>query len=304
MVAGCDRGSAGDTVSAFRLHTAALPRRWYFFVPQGVNDFQVVVRHGSAHRQDSGLMVMSPRGQRVAASFANRPRATGSSLRQRHNLTPKWDFISDEPQPQVLHIETDPGSTGRFWSIWACGGDGHWASDMPIRLDGIPPYFAPTPRQWFNPQTGRPPQVSVYDHMIGPIQRTSETICPPAPILGDTDTGMRGPHTVYLYNPENRPFDFQTSGYLHPPDVRIPVKYKVAGPAGQTLVEKEGSFKHFNPIDAFGVSVPASGAGVYRVEVDCPRWYGWSEPSMPMVLAGRRTNDGASRFSVDVQRLG
>ena len=44
----------------FDMHTVSAPRRWYFFVPEGVNEFQIGSRHGGAHRQDSGLVVFTP----------------------------------------------------------------------------------------------------------------------------------------------------------------------------------------------------------------------------------------------------
>ena len=45
-------------------------------------------------------------------------------------------------------------------------------------------------------------------------------------------------------------------------------------------------------------SIAVDGAGVYKVEVDAARWYGWSEPTMGMVLAGNPTADGGARFSL------
>lgn len=282
----------------FDMHTVTAPRRWYFFVPEGMNEFQIGSRHGGAHRQDSGLVVFTPRGQPVAAHFGSRPRPWGASFTERFNMTPAWDIVNQEPELHVMHIETDPGSTGRFWSIWLCGGDGHCYSPMQILLNGVPTYLSSMPEQWFNPQTGRPAPVVQYDFHVGPSQRTSETFCAPSPLLGDTDTGMRGAHAIYLHNPENRPFDFCATGYIIPEDEYLPVQFQASGPQGQALGQAEGAFTHKSPPEPALISVPAAGAGVYKVEVDAARWYGWSEPTMGMVLAGNPTADGGARFSL------
>ena len=282
----------------FDMHTVTVPRRWYFFVPEGVSGFEIASQHGSAHRQDSGLVVFSPRGQPVAAHFGSRPRAMASSFADRCNMTPGWDLVDEMPDRHVMRIETDPGSTGRFWSIWLCGGDGHCYSPLQVLLDGVPPYLSSMPEQWFNPQTGRAAPVVGYDFHSGPSQRTSETFCAPCPLLGDTDTGMRGKHSVYLRNPENRSFDFMAAGYIIPEGEHVPVHFRAAGPEGEDLGEADGSFTHRSPPEPASIRVPAAGAGVYEVEVDSPRWYGWSEPSMPTVLAGAPVAGGGARFSL------
>ena len=282
----------------FDMHTVTVPRRWYFFVPEGVNEFQVGCTHGSAHRQDSGMAVFTPRGQPVAAHYGSRPRANAGSFTDRYNMTPGWDIDNQHPPMHVMNIETDPGSTGRFWSLWLCGGDGHCYSPMQVMLNGVPTYLSSMPEQWFNPQTGNAAPAVVYDFHIGPSQRTSETFCAPCPLLGDTDTGMRGKHTVYLHNPENRPFDFCASGYIIPEDAHLTAQFRASGPQGQELGQDDGEFTHKSPPNPATISVPAVGAGVYRVEVEAARWYGWSEPTMPTVLAGTPTADGGARFSL------
>ncbi len=74
--------------------------------------------------------------------------------------------------------------------------------------------------------------------------------------------------------------------------------FRARGPQDEELGEAEGSFTHRSPPEPASIRVPAAGAGVYEVEVDSPRWYGWSEPSMPTVLAGAPTADGGARFSL------
>ncbi len=284
--------------NTFDLHTVTVPRRWYFFVPEGVTDFQVGSTHGSAHRQDSGLVVYTPRGQPVAAHFGSRPRAWGAAFGEHFNMTPAWDFVERDPQMHVMEIETDPGSTGCFWSIWACGGDGHCYSPFQIVLNGVPTYLSSMPEQWFNPHTGRAAPVVLYDYHAGPAQRISETFCAPCPLLGDTDTGMRGGHAVYLHNSENRPFDFCAAGYIIADEEYLSVRFSANGPQGEELAQSQGRFTHRSPPDPATINVPAAGPGLYKVEIDAARWFGWSEPVMPTVLAGRATADGGARFSL------
>ncbi len=137
----------------------------------------------------------------------------------------------------------------------------------PTRWEGDGHVSVFGPEQWFNPQTGRPAPVVQYDFHLGPAQRTSETFCAPCPLLGDTDTGMRGAHAVYLNNPENRPFDFCVTGYILPPGAYIPVQFRASGPADRELGQAESEFTHRTreePSLAL-ISVPAAGAGVYKV---------------------------------------
>ena len=282
----------------FEMFVVTVPRRWYFFVPEGLHDFQVASNHGSAHRQDSGLIVLSPRGQPMAAHYGSRPRAQGRLFQGKYNMTPGRDLDDRNPEKHVLDIETDPGTTGRFWSLWLCGGDGHCYSPFQVMLDGVPTYLSSMPEQWFNPQTGRSAPVVEYDYHIGPAQRTSETFFAPAPILGDTDTGFRGKHTVYLRNRENRPFDFRADGYILARDRRIQAELRATGPEGEELGTAGGAFDHRSPPKGVPISVPAAGPGVYKLEVNAERWFGWSEPVMPTVVAGNQTADGGARFSL------
>ena len=76
------------------------------------------------------------------------------------------------------------------------------------------------------------------------------------------------------------------------------MQFRASGPQGEDLGKAEGSFTHRSPPEPASIRVPAAGAGVYEVEVDSPRWYGWSEPSMPTVLAGAPVAGGGARFSL------
>ena len=294
MVAHC--GDIGPVVEAqpgyrpLMLH-AIVPRRWYFYVPQGVESFEVqqVIGTWQSHREDHGIVVMSPRGQRVAALYG------GLSVKSDRPKKPR--FISRT-------IETDAGTTGRFWSIWATGGDSHCYTDMRIVLKGVPPYVAPTPEQWFDPTTGKAPPKLVYDtsqiRMIdskaepdpktGRRPSTDRYLWAPAPFLGDEDfNGFRGPATVYLQNPDNREIEFGAGSYLVPGEGQMPVQYIVTDPEGNRVLSESRTFVHQG---RYSVRIPPRGGGVYRMDVEAHTWYAWSEPAVPMVVEGKRSARG------------
>jgi hypothetical protein len=293
LVAACGTVSEWrDKCSCFVLHMVCAARRWYFFVPEGTSEFQLLCLHGCSHRQDAGLQVVSPRGQTVAAYYGSRPRLLGTHLRKFRHIVPRWDQRDEVPEPTLLNIETDSGSTGRFWSIWVPGGDGHRFSDLQIMLAGVPGYLSTMPEQWFNPETGNPAASVIYDYAIGPVQRTCDTICPPAPLLGDTDTGLLGPQQVVLFNPQGRPFDFHVTG--HSIDGRSgTIRCRAFAPDGHMLLDQSrelfrehGLAFDRSPLSTACFPIPDAGAGRYRLEIDAERWYGWCEPCMPMGLGG------------------
>jgi len=300
MVVGCGDWAMKDGPYRTLVLHAMAPRRWYFFVPRGVVKFQVkhTIFPFQSHREDYGFFVMSPRGQRMTAFFGGKPLDVETKL-------------PNDPIPVVKTIETDPGTTGRFWSIWACGGDSHNFSDLQILLDGVPPCLAPSPEQWFDPATGKAPEKLVYDDSQvrllderctkrgpdGRLLSRDHYLWTPATFLGDEDyNGMRGPATIYLSNPENRPIDFGTCSYIVNERARVPVAYRVAAPSGRVVLEKKDSFAHR---DSSRITIPASGAGAYRVDVDCAEWFAWTEPAVPMVLAGKAAG-GGSKFALQV----
>jgi len=297
-------GDIGTTVEnqpdykVLMLHAIA-PRRWYFYVPPGTRSFavQTVIGTYQTQREDFGLMVMNPRGQRVAALYGG--------------LSPSKPRLQSACEIVSTTIEPDAGTTGRFWSIWVTGGDSHCYSDLRIVLQGVPPYLAPAPEQWFDPATGAAPTPLVYDEApiryvdpdaaLDPVngRRLSTDFYKwsPAPYLGDEDyNGIRGAATVFLLNPENRPIDFGAGSYLPPPEGQ-PVRYTVFGPGGKVVTEKTATFLHQTD---YRVSIPAAGPGVYRVNVDSPTWYAWTEPAVPMVLAGLPAAKGGHRFPLQL----
>jgi hypothetical protein len=188
------------------------------------------------------------------------------------------------------------------------GGDSHSFTDMRLVLKGVPPYAAPTPEQWFDPETGRPPPRLLYDE--SPIRHVPEGAQPdpqtgrrpsvdfykwaPVPYLGDEDyNGIRGAATVLLWNPENRSIDVGAGSYLV---AEMPVVYTLTGPRGKRLFRRERTFTHKGQ---YFVTIPPRGPGVYRMEIAAPSWYAWSRPAVPMMLEGARTETGA-RFRLQI----
>lgn len=297
------RDAPGATGRPFQLH-AMVPRRWYFYVPAGVRRFQVrhVILTSQTHREDYGFLVVNPRGQRVEALYGGKSLdMTPTSGSPRPGFT-----LPLAPVPVTRPVEVDPGTDGRFWSLWVTGGDSHNFSDLTIMLDGVPSYFASSPEQWFDPRTGRRPAPPLYDETV---IRTPDSVdaqgkahapypryfCTPSPFLGDEDyNGWRGPHTVWLFNPENRAIAFGVQTYLAPPEEEgVPAALTVTGPKKDTVL------KQSLPLEK-SVIIPAAGAGVYCVDCDSPRWFPWTLPTSPIVIQGRPTPDGAgTRFALE-----
>ena len=301
MVAACGpwdmKGADGkeNPYECFFLHVMA-PRRWYFFVPKGVKTFEVkhTVMPFQSHREDYGFLVMNPRGQRVAAFYGGKPL--------------EWETKRpNTPIPIVQTIETDEGTTGRFWSIWATGGDSHNFSDLNIMLNGVPAYFAPTPEQWFDPATGKAPEPEIYDESWvrvhdqkdasgKPISR-DHYLLSPVTFLGDEDyNGWRGPQTIYMGNPENREIGLGVVTYVADNSARFPVKYRILAPNGKVAVEAVGEYGHHK---SHRLTIPAAGAGVYKLDIDAARWFPWMEPTTPVVLAGKPIEGAGTRFEIE-----
>ncbi|HUW32161.1 MAG TPA: hypothetical protein VM223_11165 [Planctomycetota bacterium] len=289
FVAGCGDWTMKDgPFKTFMIH-AIVPRRWYFFVPQGTSTFQfkTTVMPFQSHKEDYGLILMSPKGQRMAGLFGGKPREVERTL-------------PNDPRPVVATIEVDPGTDGRFWSIWACGGNSHNYSDLQVQVTGVPPYFAPTPEQWFDPSTGKPAPVTLADEIVGPKFRENYCLFTVAPFLGDLDyNGIRGPATIFISNRDNRKIDFYSGSYFLPAG-RFPITYRVTGPRGAVVAQAESFMAHSEPMEWAHVEIPPSGAGTYRIDAGAEHWLAWSEPSVPMVLAGKPTPDGGHSFPLEI----
>ncbi len=272
----------------FKVHPM-VPRRWYMYVPEGVERFFVkhIIMPFQSHRENYGFLVVSPMGQIVDAFYGGKPQARERDL-------PNIEL------PVEREIEVDPGARGRFWSLWVTGGGSHSYSHMQILVSGIPPYFAPTPEQWFNPETGEVPAPLVYD--------TSEVLMRgrdglnfyrwiPAPFFGaDGYTGFRQAQTFHLFNPENRALTFGVSSYLTPPGQSLSAVLRAFDPEGLEVARTTGDYGHRrNAV----LEIPPSGAGVTRVEVDATSWYPWHRPAVPIVIEGKAVSGGGARFEIE-----
>jgi len=246
-----------------------LPRRWYFYVPQGTRRFTFKIWHHGTHRQDYGFFVVNPRGQRVDAVFGGKPLDQSPTSGMQPGFTRPW-----QPTMTERSIDADPGTAGRFWCIWACGGDSHNYGGASISLEGVPSCFASAPEQWFDPDTGKPAPRLVYDESeIRRPDRKDERgvwhepypayICSPSPFLGDEDyNGWRGPHSIWVLNPENRPLAIGAGTYLASPgEMRTPFRMRVTSPKGKVLSDGEVKPRYENHARRRILTIPASGAG-------------------------------------------
>jgi hypothetical protein len=281
----------------FILHVMA-PRRWYFHVPRGLVRFEVkhTVFPFQSHREDYGFLVLNPRGQRVEAIYGGKPLEVETRK-------------PNETYAVARTVETDPGTSGRFWSIWATGGDGHSFSDLSIMVGrDVPPFFASAPEQWFDPRTGQGAPPLVYDDdpvrvrdqkdEDGQVRSRDHYLLTPTPYLGDEDyNGWRGRHTLFYANPENRPLDLGVVTYIADDAARFPAHLRLVGPDGKLVLAADGEFGHRR---SWRQALPAAGAGVYRAEIDAARWFPWMEPAVPVVMAAQRVAAGPDHFQLEL----
>ncbi len=277
------------------LHVMA-PRRWYFFVPKGTHSFRVkhIIQPFQSHREDYGLLIISPRGQRVTALYGGKPL----------NVETRSPNL---PVPVEVNVEVDEGASGRFWSIWATGGDSHNFSDLQILLEGVPPFMAPSPEQWFDPTTGTGAETVFYDDSPvrlrdrknekgEPVSR-DHYLWTPVPFLGDEDyNGWRGVQRIFWSNPSNAPLELGVVTYIADDSARFPVKYKVFSPDSKLIAEKQDVYGHHL---SSRLPIPPAGPGLYKAEIEAQRWFPWMEPAVPIVIEGKPTTDGGSRFELE-----
>ena len=133
-----------------------VPQTWWFFVPAEVTHFTVKAQRSSEYmsqREDWGMFIVTPRGQRIRALWGQPP------------ITPATQYRQD----MVAEVEVEPGTGGRFWSLEIGYGDSHNYSKANLCFDGIPPYLARSPEEWFDPQTGHKPAFKIYGFASAPI---------------------------------------------------------------------------------------------------------------------------------------
>jgi len=275
---------------------ASVPRRWWFYVPRGVRRFTAKAQRADRYmsqREDWGFFIISPRGQRTNALWGQPPKE------------------GPYRQDQTVTVEVEPGAGGRFWALGVQLGDSHNYSNINIALDGVPPYIARSPEAWFNGQTGALPDVKVYDEepFIQAARKPGmEKKWPnlhhfsPVPSLGDPDSvEVLGDARLAMWNPEGRKLGFRIGTYLprtfrgEPETAGV----TITGPGGRTLLDKAMPLEHIHGKGKGPTDVLETGKGVSFVEVTgAERFFAFTYPATPLVLAGEKTGAGARRFKL------
>ncbi len=286
----------GHAVEGRRLVVGAtVPRRWWFWVPPDVEEFTVRAQRADRYmsqREDWAFFIYTPRGQRIRALVGQPDTA-----------------LRPYRQDMVATVPVEPGTGGRFWSVRIAYGDSHNYSNVNIALDGIPPYVARSPEEWFNPDTGEPPEIPLYDEtpfiQAAPLQPMMKERWPglqhfmPAPSLGDPDGNtMRDGGRFALWNPEDRPLGFRIGTYLpRKEDGELPqAKVKIAGGAADSVLDRTFELEHIHGSGKQPKVELRTGAGVAVGEVlDARRWFAFTYPATPAVLMGEE-NDGWRHF--------
>ncbi len=290
-----------------------VPRRWWFWVPEDVTTFTAeAMRDGMAmsQREDWGFFIISPRGQRIRALWGQPPQRSHAS--------------GEYTQRQRVEVEVEPGAGGRFWCLEVSNGDSHQYSKVNISFEGIPPYLARSPEEWFDPRTGDAPTVTLYDDTPfiqgAPLAddislqdlhhkakdpkfawtdrlRWIEQRWPhlehfsPCPSLGDPDgSEILGDATFALWNPEGRDLGFRIGTYLTPHGDKGPAmaQVKVTGADGKTVLDKALPILHIHGTSGAPSDVLKTGKGVARVAVSgAQRWLSFTYPATPLVLIGQ-----------------
>ncbi|MFW5802799.1 MAG: hypothetical protein ACOCWJ_02670 [Verrucomicrobiota bacterium] len=287
----------------------SVPRRWWFWVPSDIKTFTVKTQRAHAYmsqREDPAITVFSPRGQRMAAMVGQIPKAQQTGKPKR----------SDKHWNREALIEVEPGAAGRFWAVEVALGDAHHRSNINFTIDGVPPYLARSPESWFNPETGKPPAISLYD--ASPFVRgasTAEDRSPwtnlqhwsPCPAIGDPDGNiMRGDMTLAFWNPEGRTVRFQLADYLPRIGVNRAEKEArghlvVTDRNGENLHETDVIVPHYHGRAPQPEPVEALGEGVRFMHISGPeRWWAFTYPAIPTVIVGENIDNGWHRFTPQV----
>ncbi len=274
---------------------ASVPRKWWFWVPPETNTFTVRAQRCDRYmsqREDWGFSIYSPRGQRVQTLFGQPPK-------------------SGKPEPyrqeMVRTVEVEPGAAGRFWAIEVRLGDSHHHSNINFALDGVPPFIARSPEEWFNATTGKLPDVPLYDETPY-VQAAYEPKNPerwphlqhwsPCPSLGDPDgIEIRGDAAFSLWNPEGRELRFMIGDYLprgrfkNPPKAQVGVAKQDRGAVTATTVPVPHYHGHGKP----PAPLPGlEGKGLFKIDVvGAERWWAFTYPATPLVYLGHAKDDWA-----------
>lgn len=280
---------------------AVVPRRWWFYVPDDVTEFTAIAQRADRYmsqREKWGFFIVSPRGQRTNALWGQPPRSRpGQPYRQE----------------QVATVEVEPGSGGRFWYAEIALGDSHDYSNINFALQGVPPYLARSPEEWFNPEEEASMQALVYDST--PFIQAAKTDMlaqrwpnlqhfSPSPSLGDPDgVQVMGDARFALWNPEGRELGFRIGTYLPrklagEPDLAA---VKIVGPGGGIILEKDMPLQHIHGEDGHPTDVLDTGAGVSMVRVRAREtWMSFTYPATPLVLLGAESPEGWHHYNFTV----
>jgi len=280
----------GHAIEGRRLVTqCSVPRRYWFWVPPRTSEFTCRAQYADRYmsqREDWGITIFSPRGQRIRRLWGETPREAGY-------------------QDMVARVPVEPGAAGRFWSVEIRHADSHNYSNINFSLEGVPPYLARSPEEWFNPATGKAPGIDPYDHSKFMQESRDKKVklqhWSPCPSLGDPDgVQVRGKGRLALWNPHNRELTLGLGNYLPRGGLAeaVPASVKITAPRGKALFDGKVLLKHRK--DGLQ-SIPAAGKGVYRVAVSgIERWYAYTYPATPLVWVGDDAGDGWRRFRFEV----
>lgn len=291
-----------------------VPRRWHFFVPAGTERFTVRALNtsGRSHREDHGLTVLSPRGQRMAVLWGQANPDSG--------MEPVGDRAFAQQSADIL---VEHGSAGRFWSVEVRMGDSHTYSDINLILEGIPPYIARSPEEWFSPETGEPAPSALYDETEFVQSDRPQTggkgqlvqHWTPCPALGDPDAcEIRCPADIALWNPEGRELRYVLGTYLPrnmfpsaedkakhgwtslPHEAHDHGRLRIRNARGKDIFDERVPLLHLHGHDRWDTTVD-TGPGVARVSVTgAEHFWTYTYPGTPLVMAGQKAEGDWSRF--------
>ncbi len=281
----------------------SVPRRWWFWVPPDTRSFTCRAQWANMYqsqREDWGITIFSPRGQRVRTLWGDLDYDKGRP------------FDSDARRTMSTTVNVEPGAGGRFWCVELRFADSHNYSKVSFSLDGVPPYLARSPEEWFDPTTGRVPDVPLYnDEPFMQFARPQGGDAwpwlmhfSPCPALGDPDGAeVRGAADFALWNPEDRPLKFRIGSYV-PRDLGSKTPHlapvKITGHGGKTVLEQAMPIEHLHGEHGAPEPIPATGKGVAMVHIgDTERWFAFTYPATPLVLLGKDAGDGWGRFSLE-----
>lgn len=284
----------------------AVPRRWWFWVPPGTKSFLVNtqwIQNYQSQREDWGITIFSPRGQRVRSLWGDLDLDRGRP------------FNSPQSRTASAVVNVEPGNSGHFWSVEMRLADSHNYSKISLSLDGVPPYVARSPEEWFDPTASSlVPNLSPYDHDAF-IQSALDTRMraswpwlenfSPSPSLGDPDgSQIRGDAKFAIFNPQNAPLKLRIGTYL-PRDTGSIKKHhalvQITNSKGRMIFNREDPILHIHGVDGQPYPIPETGKGTATISVNgTERWFAFTYPATPLVLIGQKLDNGWSRYNMEV----